>query len=165
LDVGLSHDATVCAVLHVGPGQELNLHALQTWQGNRDKRVSLDAVEEWLKGASQRYSAFRLVADPWQAVGLLQRLQNAGIRCSDVSFTSAYRGRIFGALLDVIRGERLRCPPHATLKDELLRLAFRDVGGVLRVDHPSGGHDDHAVSLAMAVLAAAERPAPRVEFF
>jgi hypothetical protein len=113
---------------------------------------------------AHRYSAFTLHADPWQAVQLTQNLQRAGVRVSDVSFTSSYRSKLFASLLEAIRGARLRCPPHETLKDELLRLSFRDSGGLLRVDHGSGQHDDHAVSLAMAVLAATSAGAGALPF-
>lgn len=155
LDVGLSHDATVVAVAHL-EGQDVAIDAIKAWKGTPADRVNLAAVEEWLLNASRVYSASKLLADPWQAVGLIQRLQERGIRAMDVSFGQQYRGRLFANLLELVRTQRLRCFPHPDLKDELLRLEFREVSGNLRVDHPSGGHDDHAVAVAMAALAAVQ---------
>jgi len=56
--------------------------------------------------------------------------------------------------LEGCRGQKPARFEHGALKDELLRLSFREVGGQLRVDHPSDGHDDHAVAVGMAALAA-----------
>lgn len=155
LDVGLSHDATVCAICHL-EGDDVVVDAIQTWRGSPSERVSLDAVEEWIIEASRRYRGVKLEADPWQSVGLVQRLQRRGVRCEDVTFGSKYRANIFSNLLELVRTNRLHSFQYEALKDELLRLEFREVSGNLRVDHPSGGHDDHAVAVAMAALAAVQ---------
>ena len=155
LDIGLSGDATAACVLHLAR-DGLTVHDFATWQGTRSEKVRLEDVEGWVHDAARRrYSGAKLHADPWQAVGLMQRLRDAGVRCEEATFTAAYRGHLFQNLLELVRARRLRCFPHEALKDELLRLEFREVGGNLRVDHPSGGHDDHAISLAVAALPAA----------
>lgn len=156
LDIGLSGDATAASVLH-REGEAVLVHDLVSWQGTRSDKVRLEDVEAWVLDAAQhRYSGAVLHADPWQAVGLLQRLGGAGVRCEEATFSQQYRGHLFQNLLELVRGGRLRCFPHETLRDELLSLEFREVGGSLRVDHPSGGHDDHAVAVAVAALAAVQ---------
>lgn len=155
LDLGLTRDRTVAFVLH-WDGQRMTAEDVRTWTGRPGERVLLEDVEAWVLDAARRFSAPTVMADPWQAVGLLQRLSAAGVRVREVSFTAQFRGRLYQNLLQVIRERRLRCFSHEALKDELLRLEFRDVNGVLRVDHPAGGHDDHAVALALAALGAAE---------
>ena len=160
LDVGLSGDATAVAVVHRG-SDGVAVHQIATWQGTRGAKVQLGAVEEWIADAARRFSGAQLHADPWQAVGTVQRLRERGIRCHDVSFSAQYRGRLFQNLLELVRTGSLRCFAHERLKDELLRLEFREVGGNLRVDHPPGGHDDHAVVVAIAALAAMTAPKKR----
>jgi len=155
LDVGLSHDATAVVVVH-REKELVVVDAIQGWRGKPRDRVDLGAVEEWIRGAARRFSQAEVVADPWQAVGMLQRLAASGVRTRDVSFTQQYRDRIFSNLLQLVREKRLRCFPHETLKEELLQLSFTEKGGALRVDHRPGGHDDHAAALAMAALAAVE---------
>ena len=156
LDVGLSHDQTVACVVHVEQDGTVTVDAFQTWQGSPEDRVQLQDVEDWLRAAVRRYSGARVVADPWQAVAILQRLQAAQIRAQEVTFTPAYRGKVYSNLLELVRNRKLRCFRHEQLEQELLALSFVDKGGVLRVDHPSGGHDDHAMSLAIAALAVLE---------
>lgn len=156
LDVGLSGAATAACVLH-REGDGVVVHDFATWQGTQAAKVRLADVEEWIKDAAvRRYSGAVLAADPWQAVSTLQRLRDVGVRCEEATFTQQYRGHLFQNLLELVRGQNLKCFPHEVLKDELLALEFREIGGNLRVDHPSGGRDDHAVALAVAASAAVQ---------
>ena len=156
VDIGLSGDATAACVLHRGDDGVLTVDDLPTWRGSRRDKVDLGDVEAWIGEATCRFPWVKVYVDPWQAVGMLQRLKGRGVSCEEATFTAAYRGHLFQNLLELVRGRRLRCFPHEALKEELLRLEFREVGGNLRVDHPIGGHDDHAVSVAMAALAAVQ---------
>jgi len=159
LDLGLARDATAAVVLHAEEGG-LVVDQIRTWQGSPGDRVRLASVEEWLKKAAVDFAPAQIVLDPWQAVGLAQRLRDAGLRVTEAAFTPGYRDRIFLNLLRLVRERRLRCFRHRRLKEELLGLSFTEKGGGLRVDHRPGGHDDHAVALAMAALAAAEQAWP-----
>lgn len=161
LDLGLSHDATVALVLH-HEERCVVVDAIQTWQGSPGDRVRLSFVEEWLRQAARDFSPAEVILDPWQAVGLAQRLREAGLKVTEANFTPAYRDKIFLNLLRLVREGKLKCFPHERLKDELLQLSFTEKGGNLRVDHRPGGHDDHAVALAMAALAVVEAEAKPV---
>lgn len=155
LDLGLTHDATVAAVLHWSNGGVV-VDNLQTWRGSPGNRVNIDDVEQWLLRAAENYKSIQITADPWQAIGMIQRLQAKRINVSEVSFTSTYRGKLFTNLLEAVRSNKIHCFPHEDLKKELLQLHFTEKNGSLRVDHPSGGHDDHVTALAMAALAVIE---------
>lgn len=159
LDVGLSNDATAVVVLHRNEDGTAEVDEIKTWRGQPGDRVDLAAVGRWIVDATRRFKQAEVIADPWQAVGLIQDLRRQGVRANDVTFSASYRTRLFTNLLDVVRGGKLVSFPHETLQKELLGLEFRDVGGNLRVDHRPGQHDDHVVALAMALLAAVERPA------
>lgn len=163
LDLGLSHDATVAAVLHWSNGGVI-VDNLQTWRGSPGNRVNIDDVEQWLINAVENYKPVQITVDPWQAIGMVQRLQAKRINISEVSFTSTYRSKLFTNLLEAVRSLKIRCFPHEELKKELLQLQFVEKNGSLRVDHPAGGHDDHVTALAMATLAVTEevssKPAP-----
>jgi hypothetical protein len=160
VDIGLSGDATAVSVLHAGKDGEIAIHDIRTWRGTRADKVRLSDVEVWIRDAVKRFSGCTVFADPWQAVGMVQRLSERGVRCRESTFTQSYRAHIFSNLLELVRARRLRCFPHGVLKDELLRLEFKEVSGNLRVDHPSGGHDDHVVATAMAALAAVQAGRP-----
>jgi hypothetical protein len=90
LDVGLKHDRTVAAVVYgerllAGDGAgtvgvRVVLDRMEVWQGSRRRPVRLRAVEERLAEASRAYDRAAIRFDPWQAVGLAQRLQARRVR-------------------------------------------------------------------------------------
>ena len=63
-----------------------------------------------------------LIADPYQAAQLLQRLRDKGVRSSQYDFTSQSVGRIAGSLLRLLRAKRLSLPNDRVLLDELLAV-------------------------------------------
>ncbi len=158
LDVGLKNDRTVAAVCHSEPledgreGRRAVLDRLEVWQGSRFRPVELGAVEAWLLEASRRYNRASIVADPWQAVGLLQRLRDARVRVEEFTFGAQSVGRLASGLLVALRDRRLALPDDEGLLDELGSVRLRETSpGVLRMDHDSDRHDDRAVALALAV--------------
>ena len=159
LDVGLKHDRTVAMVCHAErledgrEGRRVALDRLQVWQGSPVAPVVLGEVEGWLEQASRSYGNARIVLDPWQAVGLLQRLRSRSVQVEEFVFSSASVGHMAQALLLALRDHRLALPDDPDLLNELARVRLRETSpGVLRLDHDSGDHDDRAVALGMAVL-------------
>ena len=62
----------------------------------------------------------------------------------------------------LLREHRLALPDDAELLEELATVRLREsTPGVYRLDHDASGHDDRAVSLALAALALTERPEGR----
>ena len=152
LDVGLVRDRTALSLLRVD-GLEgcVCVDALLTFEPPPNGKVNLTEVEEAAALLSRTWSA-PIVVDLWQAQLMSQRLQAAGHTVIEVQFTAESRRRAFGSLLDVIRRGQLRSRPHPELRRELLGLEIFDKGqGGWRVDHRSGQHDDHVVSVALAL--------------
>ncbi len=151
LDLGLKRDRTVAAVAH-REGARVVLDRMEVWQGSRLRSVKLEAVEAWIIEASRRYGRARVIADPWQAVGSLQRLRGQGVRCEEFTFSAQSVGRLAAALFNAIRDRAIALPPDEELLDELSHVRLRESSpGVHRMDHDSGRHDDRAVALALAV--------------
>ena len=170
LDLGIRRDRTVAAVCHAEPvytyvpGSRAiaNAHAetvtatrvvldrMQVWSGSRAQAVALDDVENWVAQAATAYQA-SVVTDPWQAVGLGQRLHARGLRVEEFAFSAQSVGRLASTLHLLIRSHALALPDDADLLDELASVRLRETSpGVLRLDHDADAHDDRAVTLAMA---------------
>jgi hypothetical protein len=99
------------------------------------------------------------VADPWQTIGMLQRLRDRGVDVTEWSFTSQSVGRLGATLHTLLRDHRLALPPDQELLDELATVRLRETApGVLRLDHDAGKHDDRAMSLGLAALTLTEHP-------
>lgn len=168
LDVGLKKDRTVAAVCHSEPlddgreGQRTVLDRLEVWQGSRFRSVELGDVEAWLLHASESYNRASIVADPWQAVGLLQRLRDRRVKVEEYAFTQQSVGRLASQLMLSLRDHRLALPDDPELLDELGSVRLRETSpGVLRMDHDSDGHDDRAIALALASNWLADRSSRR----
>lgn len=159
LDAGLVKDATVVVVAHADAlGDELTaprrivVDRLLRWKGSRLKPVSLSEVEEAIEQCSREYHHAPLHADPYQAVGLIQRLRARGVKASEFAFTSQSVGRVANALHLALRNRLLLLPDDPALIAELGRVRLRESSpGAVRLDHDSGEHDDQAVAIAIAV--------------
>lgn len=150
VDIGLKRDRTACAVCHLD-GARVVLDRLAVWQGSRLRPVRLEAVEEWLKTAARDYNRAQVIADPYQAEGLAQRLQAAGVRVELHPFTAQSVGRLAATLYGLLRDQRLALPDDPELLDELAHVRIRETApGTFRIDHDSGRHDDRAIALALS---------------
>ena len=152
VDLGLKRDRSAAAVCHA-ENEDVILSRLGVWQGSRRKPVRLGEVEDWLAEAAARFNGAEVVFDPWQSVGLMQRLQGRGLRCSEFSFSAQSVGRLAASLFNALRDGRLGLPNDADLLDELAHVQLRETSpGVFRLDHPPGRHDDRAIALALAAI-------------
>jgi hypothetical protein len=157
-DLGVKHDRSVGAVAHSEPwvaegksGRRIVLDRIETWAGTRAQPVELAVVEEWLAQASRSFGAAPVVVDPWQAIGMAQRLRDRGITVTEFAFSQQSVGRLAATLHLLLRNRALALPDDPALIDELANVRLREVSpGVFRMDHDPDQHDDRAVALALA---------------
>lgn len=160
LDLGHTSDRTAFALGH-RTEEAVILDRLQVWSGSRDAPISFAAVERAILTAFDRFR-FRLSADPWQALHVLERLRAEGLRASEVTFTAAFKQRLASTLLQSVNDRALRLYPDNELRDELLALRLVQKPGGWVFDHRAGGHDDRAIALSLMIVAALDTPlAPR----
>lgn len=162
LDIGLKDDRTVLTVCHAerrdAGGPLVVLDRVHVLQGAKSRPVQLDDVERLAEQTSRAYGHARIRLDPWQGVGLAQRLRDRGVSVEEWSFTAQSVGRLGQNLHLLLRDHRLALPDDQALLDELMTVRLRESApGVYRLDHDSGQHDDRAVSLGLAALALTER--------
>ena len=152
VDLGLARDAAAVAVVRYDAQTRLAVvEALDTWRPRGAEPIDLTAVEDSVAVTAARYGA-PVSLESWQGELMGQRLIGRGARVNTVRPTADSRRAMFLRLLELIRAGRLRCRVvHADLRRELLGLTFEEKASGLRVDHKPGGHDDHAVAVALAV--------------
>jgi hypothetical protein len=162
LDLGLKDDRTVLTVAHAEPrdsgGPRVVLDRLAVLQGSRANPVQLSDVEALAEQTSRAYGHARIRLDPWQAIGLAQRLRDRGVSVEEWAFSAQSVGRLGQSLHLLLRDHRLALPDDRELLDELQTVRLRESSpGVYRLDHDAGHHDDRAVALGLAALALTER--------
>jgi hypothetical protein len=156
LDIGIARDRTAVAVVQRRSGVVV-VEVLDTFAPTRANRVDLTMVEEDVTAMAFRYRC-PLVIDPFQAIGLSQRLTHRGLQVTEYPFTSDGRRRLFGGLLDLISTGCLRAQPHEALRRELLGLEVKEGLAGWRVDHRSNAFDDCVVAVALAVAGLPAEP-------
>jgi hypothetical protein len=156
LDLGVAHDRTVASVLRRA-GDVIFVDALHAWEGSGAHRISLSEVEEAIEELIRRHSA-PLVADPWQALLMIERLRRKGFRVVDFNFSAENRRKLFSVMLDLVRTGRLKSRPHDELRRELLGLEVQERASGYRVDHRPGRHDDFVMAVGLAAQHLASRP-------
>ena len=164
-DLGVKNDKTAVCVCHVdGPPESptVVLDRMNVWSGSRKAPVQLDEVEGFIAQASEAYGGTGVVLDPWQAVGMAQRLRARGLGVVEFTFSGTSVGRLASTLHTTIRNRRLALPDDPDLLDELANVRLRETSpGVLRMDHDPDKHDDRAIALALAVTHLLEHSGPR----
>jgi phage terminase large subunit-like protein len=142
-------------------GHRIVLDRIEVWQGSRLLPVRLQEVEDWIAQASLSYGRARLVFDPYQAVGLAQRLRARGVQAEEFTFSQSSVGRLASTLHLLIRNRALALPGDEELLDELANIRLRETSpGVVRLDHDPDRHDDRAVALALVAQHLLQRPTP-----
>jgi phage terminase large subunit-like protein len=136
------------------------LDRIEVWEGKKSKPVRLAEVGSWLLEASRTFNGAGLVFDPFQAVGLAQRLEDSGVRTSSFTFSSASVGRLARTLHQLLRDRAFVLPADdQELLEELRNVRIVEKQpGVFRMDHDRGRHDDRAVALALAAHQLLEDP-------
>jgi Phage Terminase len=159
LDVGVTNDACVAVVAHAervsgerGAPSRVIVDRVARWRGSRRRPVDLTEVEGWVHTASVEYHRAPLYADPYQAVGMLQRLRARGVHASEFTFSAQSVGRVANALHLALRNRLILLPQDDDLVAELGRVRLRETSpGAVRLDHDSGEHDDQAVAIGIAI--------------
>jgi hypothetical protein len=154
LDLGHVNDRTALAVAH-RDGPHVVLDYMRTWEGSRRHPVNFDDVENAIASLYGDYK-FSLRADPWQGLHLLQHLRDRGVRAKEFQFTPSSKQRLASTLLQSVNDRQLKLYPVDGLREELLGLRVKQTSGGWTFDHDAGGHDDRAVALSLAIVAAWE---------
>jgi hypothetical protein len=135
-NVGLKKDRTVAAICHSEPvrtsegsviGTPVPLDRMRVWRGTQKQPVQLSEVEDWLLESAQQYRPLRIVFDPYQAVGMAQRLRRHGLAMEEFTFSQSSVGKLASTLHDAIREHQLALPDDPELLEEFANVRLREV--------------------------------------
>lgn len=172
LDLGLKRDRSVLSVCHANmlpTGRVIVLDRQFAWQGSRLRPVDLAEVQATCLHVAEKYRGCGFVFDPWQSAQLSQNLKARRIPVTEYTFSQQSIGRLAQRLYNLLREHALDLPDDdPELLAELATVRIRETSpGTFRMDHDASGHDDRAVSLALAaneILEHVPRRGPRMVF-
>lgn len=165
VDLGLRHDRTAIAICHaeraIGKARtrRVVLDRLIVFAGSKEDEVRLGEVEETLLEAWRQYGRPPIRLDPWQGIGLAQRLRSRGVTVQEWSYSAQRYGAIASTLYTLLRDGLLDLYPDDELMDELANVRLQEtLPGLVRVQHDPGRHEDRCVALGFAAVALLEKP-------
>jgi phage terminase large subunit-like protein len=164
VDLGLRHDRTAIAVCHSEAVEEgsrarrVVLDRMVVFEGSKADEVKLAEVEAVLMEVWRQYGRPKFRLDPWQAIGLAQRLRRQGVAVEEWSYSPRRYGAIATTLYTLLRDGLLDIYDDAELIDELANVRLEETTpGLVRVQHDPGRHEDRCVALGMTATALVEK--------
>ena len=106
LDLGLKHDATALMVC-AWDGDRVRLVTHQVFVPRTGETIDVESVvEAAILGLRSRFSLQALYYDPWQAIGLAQRLVRAGVTATEYPQTLPNLGLMANNPIDLSEQKR-----------------------------------------------------------
>ena len=156
-------DAFTLAITHAegsGSTARVILDVIKGWGRQGGHGVDLTGVVTEIAAILTRYRVNRVATDRYAGQWVTQAFSQVGIRCEQSPMVTS------SALLEMeplLAEGRLDLLDHAPLIKELRTLERRlRAGGKTLIEHPRGGHDDHAAAVAQAVVACRADMQPRL---
>lgn len=152
-------DAFTLAIVHAeGTGAERCVvqDAMKSWARIGSQAPDLTAVVREIASTVKRYRLHEITGDRYAGQWVRQAFQQAGVTYREAPMDKA---RAYLEVEPLFAQGRITILDHPALVRELKILERRPrVGGRTLVDHPHGGHDDHANALALAAALALQGP-------
>jgi hypothetical protein len=161
---GGGSDAFTLAIVHNEGQDKVVQDVMRGWSSNRSGVVDLAAVCGEIATVIKRYGLYRVSGDHYAARWVSQAFQRVGVFYEpyEKDKSAAYR-----ELEPWMAQHRIELLDHPVMLRELrlLEKRHRAGGKPAVIDHPKGGHDDHANALAVAVAVLARTMSPACGVF
>ena len=146
-------DAFTMAICHAeGSGNSLRVvvDVVKGWSRHGSHSVDLSGVVAEIAAVLKRYRVTRVTGDRYAGQWVTQAFAGVGISYKE---SSTDKSAAFVELEPLFAEGRIDLLEHPQLVKELKSLERRlRAGGRVFVDHPHGGHDDHATAVALAAV-------------
>lgn len=164
VDLATKKDLAAVVVLHcerIDPSagsrslRRVVVDQVLAWSGTPAVPVDLSEVEATLFVLARSYNGATLVVDPYQGIGMAQRLRAGGFEVVEFTFSAGSVGQLAATVVYLLRQKLLSLPDDLELVRELERVRLVErTPGVVRMDHDAGDHDDRVTALALAATEA-----------
>ncbi|OGA02870.1 MAG: hypothetical protein A3I00_05790 [Betaproteobacteria bacterium RIFCSPLOWO2_02_FULL_64_12] len=161
---GGADNFSIAIVHREGEGAERRLvhDVMRSWGRRGNTSVDLEAIVRDIASLLRAYGLRVVFGDRYAASWVRDRFKAEGVEYRDpelrVAGETKYmdKSSAYSELQPLIAQGRIDLLDHASLVRELKILESRPrAGGRTLVDHPAGGHDDHANALALAAAVCA----------
>lgn len=159
VDLAVKNDNVAIVVGHKADGVVF-ADRVAVFSPPKKGEVDLADVEAFIAELAREFGRSRttVMFDPYQAIGMRQRLTGRGVRCEDASMTAQGNNKRTLMLYRAFKDHGLRLPRQGSsmaadvLLDEARHLRLVETSpGVFRQDHQQGRHDDTMTALSLVV--------------
>lgn len=158
LDIGIVKDRSAIAVVHKEE-DKIVLDSLKVFQGSKDDPVLLSDLEEELRKANKFWKRPVMRVDPWQAIGLQQKLKKEGLDIELFNFSSESLAALSANLYTLLHNGKMKIFKDDHLISELLSVKMlQNSRGGFRIDHKSSDFSDMTIALGIAAKIANDVP-------
>lgn len=161
VDYGATNDRTALVIGYQGKDSVVRISRIVTIQGKPGAPVPVDDVEKWAREMHEVYKFRKIIFDPHQMEGTIQRLEKQGFPVERVAFRGgAFNTDIAMNLRSLVVNRKIKWHPRQGLNfsGELASLITKVTPSGYKFDHTSGKHDDQAFAVAVMALEAVKRP-------
>jgi phage terminase large subunit-like protein len=162
LDIGLKSDnAAVVGVTY--DGARISILDHRVWRPSKGNPVSIQEIEDFLLSLRSRFRVKKILADPWQAASLIQRLQQNGFGSAITEYPQTPENLtvMTEELFRLITSRTLVAYSDPEIMAHVLNAVTLDSSrGVRLAKEKASRKIDLCVALAMACAAAIEHGQP-----
>ena len=132
-------------------------YVLKGWQGSKKDPVQAKDVAQYVRTVCKEYGIDEVAADQYSFEPLREIFSIYGVSLIEKTFTPTFKKQIYFNLKRLIHSQQMDLLDHEQMVKELKELVVEQSGnGMIRISHPSGGHDDFADATAIAAFLAVE---------
>lgn len=137
---------------------KIKQYVMRAWSGTRIKPVKAKDVADYVQKMSREYGFIKVLADQYAFQPLKEIFLQYGVELEEKTFTNSSKKQIFFNYKSLIHSQKIDLLDNEELINETKQLIVEQSDtGTVRIGHPPGGHDDHAVATAVATYAATEQ--------
>lgn len=154
-DLGLTKDRSVTTIVHKDQDQVI-LDSIRVWEGSPGDPVLIGDIEEDIRTSYKRFNSPKIVVDPWQMKGSVQKFKKDGYKIEEFIFSGSNLAKLSSNLYYLVHNGLLRLWDDPDLIGELLSVQAIEKSYGTRIDHRSGQFSDRVISVGMAALVCVE---------
>lgn len=154
LDLGLKHDATAL-VACAWDGDRVRVVTHQIFVPRAGETLDIEATAEAaILSLRSRFMLIGVLFDPWQGIGLSQRLTRAGVRMTEWAQSPPNLSLMAGNLLELIKRRQISVYPSDELRQAISKCVAIEGARSWRLGKSKASDRiDPVIALAMAALA------------
>lgn len=157
LDLSVTGDQSAVAVAHLehaaSGDQIVVVDRLLVWKPTKSAPLSQDRVLAELLNLTEEFPGLKVNADPYQSLGLLERLRRHGIQTEVFTFSPSSKTRVAAMDLSLVREDRLSLPPDPDLLADVRAAQVKerpDGSFFVEVPRSNRGHGDTLTAVELA---------------